>query len=70
MNVRYVLAGLVLTAALLATGCGTSRCCRPLGTTSAAPPCCPPGPHADPGAPPPGVQTLSNPPPIVNGHHR
>lgn len=67
MRVRLAFHGLVLTAALLATGCACNRwCCRPSCTPTVAAaspaPCCPPA-----GAAP--VQAFSPGVPVGAGAH-
>jgi hypothetical protein len=54
---RFLGAGLLLSAALLASGCACHKWC---GKCSSAPPCCPP--PAPPCCPPGGVGTIPPPP--------
>ena len=71
MSMRLFSAGVALTVALLATGCGSTHCCRPTAAVSSAPPCCaPPAPApCCPGGPGP-IQTFSGASPRYNilGH--
>lgn len=71
MSMRLLTAGVALTAALLATGCGSTSFCKPRCPTavSAAPPCCAPPPAPCPCGPGP-VQTFSGASPRYNilGH--
>src|SRR5579872_6887962 len=61
MSTRLLGAGLLLSAALLATGCACHKGCK---SVASAPPCCPP--PAPPPCCPPGGGTIA-PPPVSSG---